>query len=124
MKATVLVVDDDPIIRKRLCTQLESEGFRTLVAGNGREALGVLEDHRPSLILVDLEMPVMDGWKLVQALRCYEELAAIPLVLMADRDHPTAHLRELPVVRKPSDPAAAQEAVAFTLQRLATAHAA
>ena len=124
MKATVLVVDDDPVIRKRLCTQLESEGFRTLVASNGREALGVLEDHRPSLILLDLEMPVMDAWKLVQAIRCYEELAAIPLVLMTDRDHPTTHLRELPLVRKPCDTATTHDAVAFTLRRLATASAA
>ncbi|HEY2900550.1 MAG TPA: response regulator [Polyangia bacterium] len=121
MKSTVLIVDDDPITRKRLSARLESEGFRTLLAANGREALSVLEDQTPTLILIDLQMPVMDGWKLVQAIRCYDELAAIPVVLMTEGEEDTAQLPSLPQVRKPVDHGNAFETLRFTLQRLTAA---
>src|SRR5260370_40741113 len=98
MKSTVLIVDDDPISRKRLSDRLQSEGFRILQAANGREALSVLGDQTPSLILIDMAMPVMDGWKLVQALRCYEDLAALPVGLMAEGGRPET---KLAVRRKP-----------------------
>ncbi|HXI57048.1 MAG TPA: response regulator [Polyangia bacterium] len=120
MKSTVLIVDDDPVARRRLCTRLESEGFRTLVAANGREALSVLEDQLPSLIMIDLAMPVMDGWKLMQALRCYEELASIPIVLMSEGEGQdvAAQAPQIPLVRKPLDRDEAFEALRFTLSRL------
>ena len=118
MKSTVLIVDDDPISRKRLSDRLQTEGFRILQAANGREALSVLEDQTPSLILIDMAMPVMDGWKLVQAIRCYEELAAIPVVLMTEGELPET---KLPVMRKPIDPDQAVETLRFTLSRVTAA---
>lgn len=121
MKSTVLIVDDDPVTRKRLSARLESEGFRTLLAANGQQALGVLEDQIPTLILIDLTMPVMDGWKLVQALRCYEDLASIPVVLMTEGHEDAARLTALPSVRKPVDHGNAFETLRFTLQRLTAA---
>lgn len=114
MNSTLLVVDDDPVTRRRLCERLRSEGFRVLEAANGRQALSVLEDQIPSLILVDMHMPVMDGWKLVQAIRCYEELANIPVVLMTEGELPHTHL---PVMRKPIDHDQAVETLRFTLRR-------
>jgi len=58
----VLVVDDQEVIRDTLQTALDDEGFTVETAANGREALDVLERWDPCVILLDLLMPVMDGW--------------------------------------------------------------
>jgi DNA-binding response OmpR family regulator len=58
----VLVVDDQEAIRDTLQTALDDEGFNVECASNGREALDILERWKPCVILLDLMMPVMDGW--------------------------------------------------------------
>lgn len=68
MPATVLVVDDQPDIRNVIAAILEAEGYRVETAANGREALERLSAHAPSLILLDLHMPVMTGWELHERL--------------------------------------------------------
>lgn len=85
MSGTVLVVDDDSAIRGALQAVLEDEGYRVLAAGNGLEALRLCGTGMPSLILLDLMMPKMDGRAFVEALR--ERGAALPpvLVLSASR---------------------------------------
>ncbi len=65
---TVLIVDDDAAIRKMLVDVLSLEGFQTEVARNGREALEKLEDGAEWIVLLDLMMPVMDGWELCRYL--------------------------------------------------------
>lgn len=62
-RGAILVVDDDASLREQIVALLRDEGYRTLGAANGREALDVLETDTPSLILLDLSMPVMDGWQ-------------------------------------------------------------
>jgi len=59
---TVLVVDDEPSIREVVTEVLELEGYRVLSAGNGAEALEQIMLTRPTLVLLDMRMPVMDGW--------------------------------------------------------------
>jgi len=85
MRGTVLVVDDDPSVRRCLGEFLEAEGYKVLSAPNGRAALGILEEETPDLLLVDVEMPVMSGSRLVEALAHYPDLARIPLILMGSR---------------------------------------
>src|SRR5687767_6016580 len=70
-KRTVLLVEDNTDHREIARSLLEAEGFDVWVASNGREALEVLgrELHQPSVIITDLLMPVMDGWKLLEALK-------------------------------------------------------
>jgi two-component system response regulator MprA len=58
----VLVVDDQEVIRDTLQTALDDEGFTVECAANGREALDILARWDPCVILLDLMMPVMDGW--------------------------------------------------------------
>jgi len=58
----VLVVDDQEVIRDTLQTALDDEGFTVECAANGKEALDILERWDPCVILLDLMMPVMDGW--------------------------------------------------------------
>jgi CheY-like chemotaxis protein len=83
----VLVVDDDPDILEALSEILEAEGFAVRRARNGQEALERLEEGTPSLILLDLMMPVMDGWEFAQKLRQRPEAKGVPLVVLsADRN--------------------------------------
>jgi CheY-like chemotaxis protein len=58
----VLVVDDDPAIRESVAEILELEGYAPMTAGNGQEALAVVAQTAPDLVLLDMRMPIMDGW--------------------------------------------------------------
>jgi len=80
----VLVVDDDPDILDALSEILEVEGYHVQRARNGREALQRLEQELPDLVLLDLMMPVMDGWEFARSL----DPGARPpiIVLSADRN--------------------------------------
>jgi CheY-like chemotaxis protein len=84
---TVLVVDDDPDILDALSEILEGEGFLVRRAKNGKEALDRLLPEPPALILLDLMMPVMDGWEFAQRMRHVEAASRVPIiVLSADRN--------------------------------------
>ncbi|HWI41105.1 MAG TPA: response regulator, partial [Verrucomicrobiae bacterium] len=61
MKQTILVVDDEERIRTSLAGILEDEGYETVFARDGREALAMVEKEMPDLILLDIWMPKMDG---------------------------------------------------------------
>jgi DNA-binding response OmpR family regulator len=67
--ATILVVEDEPDLVWLLRFNLESEGYRTFVARNGEAALELLRREHPDLMLLDLMMPVMDGWALLDELQ-------------------------------------------------------
>jgi len=81
----VLVVDDDPDILQTLGLCLSSEGYRVLMAANGKEALEILDHEHPSVILLDLMMPVMDGWQFVAELDHRGRRDVPLLILSADR---------------------------------------
>jgi CheY-like chemotaxis protein len=97
----VLVVEDDRAIREGLQSVIESDGRDAFGAANGREALEVLRRiPRPGLILLDLMMPVMTGWELLERLRGEEAFASIPVVVVSavsKRDQPGA----VRVIQKP-----------------------
>ena len=76
----VLVVDDDAAIRAVIRDILQAEGFTVAVATDGAAALAELAQRRPAVILLDLHMPVMDGWALHRRLRV--ERQPIPVVFM------------------------------------------
>jgi Amt family ammonium transporter len=85
-EAPVLVVDDDATARMMLVDILSREGLDTLQAENGRAALKQVFQTRPSVILLDLMMPEMDGFAFVEALRQYEDLQTIPIVVITAMD--------------------------------------
>ena len=66
---TILIVDDDPAIRKMLVEMLSLEGYPTETASNGREALDILDRSGPRVVLLDLLMPVVDGRGVVDGLQ-------------------------------------------------------
>ena len=84
MVRRVLVVDDDPDILDALSEILEVEGYAVQRARNGREALERLEQGLPDLVLLDLMMPVMDGWEFARSLSPHARPPII--VLSADRN--------------------------------------
>jgi two-component system, chemotaxis family, chemotaxis protein CheY len=65
----ILVVDDDPTILVTVCEALDLEGFPFVTATNGAEALESVDRNDPSLVLLDMRMPVLDGWGFMGAVR-------------------------------------------------------
>ena len=85
----ILIAEDDPAIRALLVDLLTDEGFAVRAAGDGEEALAVLDGWRPALIILDQLMPRMDGASFRAAQRERPEIAAIPVLLLsAARDLP------------------------------------
>ncbi len=82
----ILVVDDDPEARSRLRTVLERNGWTVSEAANGREALDYVVHAAPQLILLDLTMPVMDGFSFLHELRELPGCVDIPVVVLSARD--------------------------------------
>jgi CheY-like chemotaxis protein len=80
---TVLVVDDDQDIREILSEILRDAGYIVVVASDGREALERLRSATPSLILLDLNMPGIDGFELIGRLRQDPASARVPVVVMS-----------------------------------------
>ena len=66
---SVLVVDDEPQVVWMLQFSLDAEGYQTLTARDGRAALEQLKEHHPQLMLLDIMMPVMDGWSVLEKLQ-------------------------------------------------------
>ncbi len=83
MAHVALVVDDSMLIRHTIRRFLETRGFRVECAGNGRQALALLANCEPELIVTDLQMPEMDGCEFLTALQADRETAAIPVVVVA-----------------------------------------
>lgn len=84
-EAPILVVDDDPSIRSTVADMLELEGYVVATAANGADALARAEQQRLSLVLLDMRMPVLDGWGFARGVR--ELGLSLPIVVMtAARD--------------------------------------
>jgi two-component system, chemotaxis family, chemotaxis protein CheY len=97
----VLVVDDEEGIRETLCELVEMTGCSALLAANGAEALRLLRDHRPCLIILDLIMPVMSGNDMLEVMKKDPALAALPVIISTSA--PGRAPSGLPVVCKPVD---------------------
>ena len=91
----VLVVEDDPGSREGLEQILQAEGWNTLTAGDGLEALEQLGRTPLSLILLDLMMPHMDGFKLITEMQDHSEWNRIPVIVLTARDLSAADLERL-----------------------------
>jgi len=78
----VLLVDDYPDAREMYTEYLEFSGFEVIQAGNGAEALQRATDSAPDIILMDLSLPVMDGWEATRHLKADSKTADIPVVAL------------------------------------------
>jgi DNA-binding NarL/FixJ family response regulator len=79
---TILVIEDQPQMRRNLQTILEMEGFQVLVADRGPAGLALARDELPDLILCDIMMPELDGFGVLQGLRDHRPTATIPFVFL------------------------------------------
>jgi CheY-like chemotaxis protein len=91
----ILLVDDYEDARFTVREALENAGYTVIEAAHGEQALSALvsrPDTPVSLIILDLQMPVMDGWRLLELLRCYVSLSKIPVIIVSGQD---PHLEEV-----------------------------
>jgi CheY-like chemotaxis protein len=82
----VLVVEDDDASREVIVRLLEREGWPALQAENGRKAMDLLQKHTPSVVLLDLLMPELDGFSVLREMRANPDLADIPVVVLTSLD--------------------------------------
>jgi two-component system alkaline phosphatase synthesis response regulator PhoP len=82
---SVIIVEDDDDIADSIRYNLEKEGYRTRVAGTGEEALNLILDMPPSLVLLDLNLPHMNGFELCRRLRSEPSTAGVPILMLTAR---------------------------------------
>ena len=76
----ILVVDDDHVFIELMRTLLKSNGYEVITAGEGREGLGKTRTERPDLIILDVVMPVMDGYTMLKEVRKDEQIKNTPII--------------------------------------------
>jgi excisionase family DNA binding protein len=81
----VLIVDDDPGVRRHVRVSLEAEGYSVREAGDAAEGMAVLEEERPDLILLDVMMPQVDGWEMLRQVQERHGAGAIPVIMFSGR---------------------------------------
>lgn len=79
----VLVVDDDPSIRRMIVAALKRDGYTFCEAPNGKEALELMRHEHPNVVVLDLMMPVLSGWDVLQARELEPELKQIPVIVIS-----------------------------------------
>jgi CheY-like chemotaxis protein len=100
----ILIIEDDLAIREALRDVLEMEGYKIYSAANGKEGLEYLPKMiGPCLILLDLMMPVMNGWEVAAALRDDTILATIPVVVVTAYPAKAKEVQARSIIRKPID---------------------
>jgi len=114
----VLIVDDEPDVLLLLRVNLDAAGYETVLAADGETALGRIEDASPDVVLLDIMMPVMDGWGVLRALSERESAPRVVVVSAksSDRDIVRALTSgALDYVTKPFDPDDLVDVVARTV---------
>ena len=117
-KPTIIwVVEDDASIRSALEIALESFGFAVTLAGDGREALESIEKQRPSLVFLDMRMPVLDGWGFAEEARArgFDP----PIVVMTTREQAQKTAQDIGAVGSLGKPFALQELLTIDQQHRA-----
>ena len=101
---SILVVDDDPLFRELYRTALRFEGFDVSTASDGVAALRAIEQNPPSLVVLDVNMPCLDGWGVLQELARYESTKAIPVIVVTASDVTDATAQAVAILAKPVAP--------------------
>ena len=118
----VLIVDDDDRLREYVRVNLEMEGYTVREAGSAEEGMRVLDDSRPDLILLDVMMPEVDGWEMLQRVHDRHGVGAVPVVMFSGKvderaADEAAERGAQGFIGKPFDP---RELIAQTKQLLPT----
>lgn len=79
----VLIVDDEPFNVDYLEQELEDLDYQLITASNGREALDKIQSHLPDLVLLDLQMPILDGFDVLSQIKADNDLRNIPIIIVS-----------------------------------------
>jgi type IV pilus assembly protein PilB len=125
-RSRVLVTDDEPITRMLVKLLLERENFEVLEAANGRQAVEIATRERPDLLIVDLNMPEMDGYEAIARLRRDISMATLPIMVLTSEEGPGVERRVLDLgaddyIIKPFDPSVLLSRVNGVFRRLSVA---
>lgn len=82
-KYTVLIVEDDKFFVKAFKDKLKREGFNVAIALNGKEAMLRLKEEKPDIVLLDLIMPVKDGFEVLEEMKLSDDLKDIPVIILS-----------------------------------------
>ena len=85
MTQTILIADDEPLMRELLEVRLAQRNFQTVLAADGREALERLEDSSPDAVVLDAMMPVHDGFEVLRRMRASRQHAYTPVIMLTAR---------------------------------------
>ena len=94
----ILLVEDDPLQREVLTYNLQAEGFKVICADNGEDALLLVEEEEPDLILLDWMMPNLSGIEVCRRLRSRLETRSIPIIMLSARSEEMDKVRGLETV--------------------------
>ncbi|MBT8149727.1 MAG: response regulator [Pseudomonadales bacterium] len=78
----ILIVEDNELNRDMLTRRLERKGFKVRSVGDGQQALDGIADQRPDIVLMDMDLPVLDGWSTCSALRKDPATASLPVIAL------------------------------------------
>jgi DNA-binding response OmpR family regulator len=118
----ILIVDDETAIRLICRLNLQNAGFDTLEAGDGESALALARAERPDLILLDIMLPEVDGWRVAEELAAKPETREIPIVFLTARsdrvDQARGHEKGgVGYITKPFDPVGLTATVKTVVER-------
>lgn len=86
-KKRVLVIDDEKLMVKSTCRALEMYQFETIGALDGESGLKAAQSEKPDIILLDIMMPVVDGWHVLERLKRHEDTAHIPVIIFTAKEY-------------------------------------
>ncbi len=117
----ILIVDDDPDLRRALKLRLRANHYDTLQAGDGYAAIAVAQKEHPSLIILDLGLPAGDGYVVLERLQSSDKLSEIPVIVLTARDSQSSEKKCLVAgaaafFQKPADNNELMEVIRATLQ--------
>ncbi len=121
-KSKILVVEDNSDLRRLYAIGLNRSGYEVKLASNGAEAIERVAEERPDLILLDVLMPIMDGWEVLERVNPSDQ-PAIPVIVISGQPFPTERSANHAVCAWLNKPITIEELVTTINDRLSTAHA-
>lgn len=119
-KSKILIVDDDPELRRGLNLRLRANHYETAYATDGLSAIAMAHKERPNLIILDLGLPAGDGFSVLERLQQSADLSSIPVIILSAQDSQSSRKRSLQAgamafFQKPADNAKLLSAIRTTL---------